>query len=109
MDIGREMRTRLQVALTTSAGTTPELEFAGCVSGEIYIPTGATTTLLTWHTAPERGGTYIAAYDSAATPAAVTQTVAAARAYPIPVALAGCPFLKCIADVAVTVDLVMKT
>ena len=109
MDIARETRERLAIAVTTSLSTTAEIEFSNCVSGEIYIPAGATVTTLTWHTSPTRGGTYLAAYDSAATPAAVTQTVAASRAYPIPVALAGCAFIKAVGDAAVSIGLLAKT
>ena len=116
MDIERETFDTA-VALTTSAGTTPVISFQKCVAGTIHLPSTSTATLLTWHsgyTAPatsaaaESATVFVAAYDSAG--AAVTQTVASgAGAYPIPVALAGCRFVKCVANAAGTVYFTWKT
>lgn len=95
------------VALTTSAGTTPAISIDGYASGEVYIPTGSSITTLTYHVAPSSAGTFIAAYD--ATPAAVTQTVAAARAYPIPSALFGAAMMKIVVNAAGTVSITTKS
>lgn len=107
MDISRETRT-ISLALTNSANTTPVLDYQGCVSGEVHLPATA-AVLLTWYSCSTSNGTFVAAYDSAASPAAVTQTVVQSRAYPIPIALAGCKYLKCVSDVAMTVDITLKT
>ena len=108
MEIERGIRERLSVALTTSLGTTPAIDYNQCVSGMIHLPS-TSAVLLTWYSSATQTGTFVAAYDSAATPAAVTQVVSGSKAYPIPLAIAGAHWLKCVADVAVTVDLVMKT
>lgn len=117
MDIQRETFDTA-VVLTTSSSTTPTLGFQNCVAGTIHIPSGSLITTLTWYsgyTAPatpsaaESATVFTAAYDSAATPAAVTQTVAADRSYPIPVALAGCRFLRVTGNSAETVYITWKT
>ena len=107
MEIERETR-QYSPALTTTLATTPVIDYRGCVSGEIHIPATA-AVLLTWYSCGTYDGTFVAAYDSAATPAAVTQTISGSKAYPFPIALAGCMFIKCVPDVAVTVALTIKT
>ena len=106
------------VALTTSSATTPTISYEKANSGTIHIPTGSTITTLTWYsgytapatsTAAESATVFVAAYDSAGTPAAVTQTVSAAKSYPIPAALAGCRFLRVTGDAAGTVYFTWKT
>jgi len=94
-------------ALTTSAGTTEAISIGNYASGEIFIPTGSSITTLTYHVAPISGGTFIAAYDAAA--AAVTQTVVAARAYPIPSALFGAAMIKIVVNAAGSVDVNLKS
>lgn len=106
MDIAREVRTMLGTALTTVSTTGTVIDYSGCASGEVILPATAAVTL-TWYTCGTPDGTFIAAYDSAG--AAVAQTVVQSRAYPFPVALLGCKYLKVTSDVAVTVDIVMKT
>lgn len=117
MDIQRETFD-LTVALTADATTTPTIGFQKAVCGTIHIPSGSPITSLTWYsgyTAPataseaEAATVFLPAYDSAATPAAVTQTVAAGRSYPIPVALAGSRFLRCVVNSAGTAYITWKT
>ena len=117
MDIQRECFDT-SVALTASVSTTPVFGFAKCIAGTVHIPSGSSITLLTWYsgyTAPatasaaEAATVFTAAYDSAAIPVAVTQTVAAGRSYPIPVALAGCRLLRVTGDAAGTVNFTWKT
>lgn len=106
------------VALTADVATTPIISFEKMVAGTIHLPAGSPITLLTWHsgyTAPATAGVaeaatvFVAAYDSAATPAAVTQTVAASRSYPIPVAIAGSRFLRCVVNSAGTAYITWKS
>lgn len=117
MDIQRETFDTA-VALTTSSATTPTISFQKAIAATIHIPSGSTIVTLTWYsgyTAPatssaaEAATVFTAAYDSAAIPVAVTQTVAAGRSYPIPVALAGCRYLRCTGDAAGTVFITWKT
>jgi hypothetical protein len=93
-------------ALTTSAATTPETDFLGVAGGTVYIPTGSTITTLTYHAAPQPGGTFLALQDSSG--AAVTQTVAAEKAYDMPAAVFGVGALKIVANAAGSVFLSLK-
>lgn len=68
-----------------------------------YTVTGATTTSLTWYSSHEDvTASYVAAYSEAN--AAVTVTVATARRYPIPAALAGAHYIRAVANNAGTLD-----
>lgn len=95
------------VALTTSAATSPEIDLSHHASGEVFIPTGSPITSLTYHVSQTMGGTYIAAYD--ATPAAIVQTVAAARAYPIPTQLFGAGAMRIVVNSAGSVGINLKS
>lgn len=92
-------------AVTSSSTTTTPIPYHGFASGEVLIPAGSTVTTLTWW-ASHDGVTYYAAQDSAGS--AVTQTVAASKAYPIPVALLGARFLKCVTNASDTLSLCLK-
>lgn len=87
----------------------PEIEIGWAASGEIFIPTDSPITTLTYYVAPHSGGTYIAAYDSASSPAAVTQTVSAAKAYPIPAAVFGSGNMKITTNADGTVAISLKS
>lgn len=102
----RRAYTPQEVSLTTSATTTPEIPFEDCAGGAVFVPTGSTITLLTYHAAPKTGGTYLPLYDKDGN--AVTQTVAAARAYPLPVACYGAGALRIVANNAGAVTLNKK-
>lgn len=104
------------VALTNDAATTPTISYQSAVSGTVHIPTGSSITSLTWHsgyTAPatasaaEAATVFVPAQDSAG--AAVVQTVAQTKSYPIPVALLGSRYLRCVANAAGTVYITWKT
>lgn len=97
--------------------TSPILDFENYSGGMIFIPSGSSITALTWFAAPQTlsdpkspeqaPGTRLAANDS--TGVAVTQTVAAAKCYQIPVALFGCPYVQCRANVSGAVFISLKT
>ncbi len=91
--------------LDSTIGDTPEINIEHYGSGQIAIPTGSTITTLTYHIAPAVGGTYLPAQDTSG--AAVTQTVGAAKSYPIPAVLFGAAAIKIVtnADGAVIVTL----
>lgn len=93
--------------LNTAIGTTPEINYELMAGGEIRIPAASSITSLTWWSAAEAGGTYLPRMDSSGT--AVTQTVAAEKAYPIPDALFGCKCLKCVVNASGAVEIVGKT
>ena len=81
----RRYSTEETVALKTDS-TSPEIDISHAASGTIHIPHAATYVTLTYYTVAP-AGTYYAAQD--ATPAAITQTVAVDKSYPIPAALFG--------------------
>lgn len=101
-------RCSIQQPLTvdTVLADAEELGFSDWITGIVYVPSGSTITSLTWYAAYERGGTFYAAYDSNGD--AVTQTVAATKAYPIPLALAGAVALKAVGDADGTVYVSLK-
>lgn len=96
----------LAVSLTAAAGTTPEIDWSGAAAGTIFIPTGSTITTLTYHAAPKKGGTYLPIQTAAGV--AVTQTVAADKAYDMPASLVGCGAIKIVANAAGAVGISIK-
>ena len=97
------------VAVTAAIGTTAEVDYRPFRSGTIHVPSGTALTTLTFSTAEKPGGTYEPAYDSAGTPAAVTQAVAADRSFPLPVALLGCGAFKMVGNDAGDVKISLKS
>lgn len=86
---------RYDLTLDSVLADTPEIPFADFASGTVIV-LGASVTSLTYYTCDEMGGTYQPLYDAAGN--AVTQTVAQNRAYPLPVSVAGCAFLKIVTN-----------
>lgn len=101
----KKMTKRSTVALTNDAGTTGTLDIGDFTSGEVFVPTGSTITSLTWHVAPNHGGTYLAAQDASG---AVVTTVAAAKAYAIPASVMGAMSVKIVANASGNVDISLK-
>jgi hypothetical protein len=89
------------LALTASLSTTPALAIENFASGEIFIPAASSITSLTFYVAPTSKGTFLAAYDAAGS--AVTMTVTAERAYPLPAAIFGASSVKMVANTTGTV------
>lgn len=105
------------VALTNSASTTPNIDFQEASGGTVIVPTGSSITTLTYYAAknPAAAGSGIgepAAGDfqplQDSTGAAVVQTVAASKAFPLPDACFGCGWLRIKANAAGSVDLTLK-
>ena len=94
-------------SLTTSATTTPEIDIEGFALGEVYVPAASPINTLTFHLAMQEGGTYLPAYDSAG--AAVTLTVAAGRAYPLPATIFGGMWMRIVANAAGDVSISVKS
>ncbi len=107
MALHRFSTTLLSVTVDTAVADSQEILYSEYTSGEVHVPTGSSITTLTWHVAPEAGGTYLPAQDYDG--AAVTQTVAQTKAYPIPLSLIGSVALKIVGNAAGTVDLSLKT
>ena len=104
-----EIRTTnaLTAALTTSLATTAAIDISHHAWGTVHIPTGSSITSLTYYTSIAPNGTFVAAQDS--TPAAIVQTVGAAKSYPLPSALFGAAAIKIVANAAGNVDISLKS
>ena len=98
----------MSLTVATSAGNSAVLPFGGYASGRIYVPAGSSITTLTFYDAPYAEGTFIASYDDAGTPAAITLSVGAGKSYPIPAKLFGAGAIKMVGDAAGTVDVSLK-
>lgn len=94
--ISREARDLGSVVVDTNLADSDEIQYSQWSAGTLHVRNGSSLTTLTWHTSND-GTTYEAAYDADGN--AVTQTVAADRSYPIPVALHGASFLKATGNV----------
>jgi hypothetical protein len=94
------------VTVATAVANSGEILCSEFALGMVYVPAGSSLTTLTWYAAEKAGGTYTAAYDELGN--AVVQTVAAAKCYQVPVALAGAAALKIVGNAAGTVDVVLK-
>ena len=105
----RQIKRYAEVSNPTLAAddTTPEIALEHFVSGEIILPTGSTITTLTYYVAEKMGGTYWPAYDASGS--AVTQTVAAERAYPLPTAIFGAAAVQIQGNAAGAVFITLKT
>lgn len=95
MALHRFSTTLLEVTAGATVANSQEILYGEYTSGEVHIASGSVITELTWYSAPKAGGTYEPAQDYDGV--AVTQTVAAGKAYPIPLALFGNVAIKAVA------------
>lgn len=95
-----------EVAVGTAIGDSQAIGYGPFASGMVYVPAGSSLTTLTWHACETADGTYLEAEDASST--AVTQTVAAGQAHPIPESLIGAQFLKITGNAAGTVGVTLK-
>ena len=105
--IGRQCELQT-VALNTAEGTTPVIEWGGANNGTIYVPVGSSITSLTYYAGYDTSVAFLPLYSNAGTPVAVTQTVAAARAYDLPDSVKGARYLKIVVNAAGTVVIACK-
>lgn len=114
VEIYRSQPDKTTVAVTDDVATTGEINFRRMVGGTVYIPDGSGLTSLTFHVAPDLGGTYLPLQNSptiaspAGTPVAVTMTVAQAKAYPLPAELFGAVGVKMVGNTSGSVDISLK-
>ena len=94
------------VTVATAVANSEEIMSGSYAGGMIFVPSGSTITTITWYAAEKAGGTYLAAYD--ADGVALTQTVAASKAYEIPAALFGCRAIKAVGNAAGTLAISLK-
>jgi hypothetical protein len=103
--IGRQTE-QLSLALTASLNTTPLVDFSAAAGGTIFVPAASPITTLTYYAAPDNGGTFLPLNDAAGV--AVTQTVAAGKAYDMPAACFGAAALKIVVNSAGAVLVSLK-
>lgn len=103
---GTNYSASFSVSLNTAIGTTAEFSYGDFRDGFVIVPTGSSVTSLTYWVSGSSGGTYIAAHDASGT--AITQTVAGAKAYALPAALAGARWVKIVSNAAGTVTITAK-
>lgn len=106
MTTARYSTTIPAVVIGTTVDASDAIAFGDSETGMVYVPAGSSLTTLTWHASTEPNGTYLAAEDAVS--AAVTQTVAASQAHPIPAALSGARFLKITGNAAGVVGVTLK-
>jgi len=94
------------VTVSDVLANSQEIDFRQYSGGMIHIPAGSSITALTFNVATKKGGTYLPAYDTSNT--AISLTVAAGRAYPVPDTIFGANFIKLTGDAAGVVDFDMK-
>lgn len=86
----------LKTYLTSVLGTTPAINWEEMTIGSIALPTGYTSVTLTFYAASDPASTFRPCYTAAGV--AITQTVAAARQYELPAALAGMGWIKIVTN-----------
>lgn len=110
--IERTNISQLSLAITASSSTTATINKSGFVTGTIFVPAGSSLTGLTFFVAPHESmdgnsaGTFVQAYDDSN--AALALTVAAGRAYRIPLELAAAPFLRIVGDATGTIHVSLQ-
>lgn len=95
-----------QITVATAVADCESVDYAGFVSGMIYVPSTSSIATLTFHVARHPDGTYHAARNDDGTAAVIA--VAGGNAYPVPQALRGAGAFKMVGDVAGSVDVTIK-
>jgi hypothetical protein len=90
-----------KVSMTNSSSTSGVIDYRGFDKGEIYIPSGGSSTSITWYTCATKDGTFLVAKD-VGTNGAVT--VAVGYAYQIPTALAGAAYIMGVLNASETIS-----
>lgn len=93
------------VAVDTALADAERIDMQESAGGTIFVPTGSSLTSLAFYGSHD-GTTFLALYDSSN--AAVTRTVAAARAYALPDECFGCRFLKLVGNADGVVNMSIK-
>jgi hypothetical protein len=94
------------ITVATAVANSSAIGYGDFEKGMVSIPGGSSLTTLTWHASGSEDGTYLPAQNSSG--AAITQTVAASKVYPIPSDLNGARFLKITGNAAGVVGVTLK-
>ena len=93
--MGRMTHAAQTVSVDTVLADAEAIYLENCDGGRIIVPSGSSLTTLTFHESHD-GTTYVAAYDE--NNVAVTETVAAARSYPLPYGLNASRWVKIVGN-----------
>lgn len=105
--IGRRFAVLESVAVTNSASTTAEIDLREYSGGTVHCRNGSSLSSLTVWSGEKLGGTYEALKDLDGN--AVTITIAANEARPIPDECFGCHFIRLVGDASdSTIDITLK-
>jgi hypothetical protein len=91
------------VRADTSVADSTEIDISEFAGGGFVMPDSTSATVITYHVSTRMGGEYEPLYDRTNT--IVTQTVAAARAYPFPVEIYGFGAMKLVATTGDEADI----
>jgi hypothetical protein len=94
------------VVAATSLANSTEILFSQWAGAQVYVPTGASATSLTWYSAPVSGGAFLPVQDGAGV--AVTSTISGGMCCLIPAACFGCGVLKAVANAEVSLKIHFK-
>ena len=94
------------VAAAPGLANCTAIDVRNVAGGMVYVQSGAGLTTLTWYACDTTDGTYLPARDGAG--GAVTATIAAGQACPIPAALFGAAFLKAVGNAAAVLSVSLK-
>lgn len=94
------------IAVDSVLADAAEIDISWAAGGGFILPTGETMVTLTFYVAEKKGGTYKQLYDK--TNAAISRTVAASRAYPLPDEIYGFPWLKIVGNADGTLYICLK-
>lgn len=94
------------LTLGTSAGASTAIDMAHWAGGGIIIPIGETYVTLTFYVSDSLTGTYVQLFDDAGI--AVSRTVVANQARPLPPEVYGYAALKIVANAAGTAHVTLK-
>tara|TARA_B100000809_G_scaffold100422_1_gene98940 strand:+ start:1322 stop:1642 length:321 start_codon:yes stop_codon:yes gene_type:complete len=97
----------LSVSITASASTSATIAFRSFAGGTVYVPNGSSLTTLTPHVAPNPDATFEPAHDESGS--AISITVSADQAHPLPTALFACGALKLVGNTTGTVVVGLKS
>jgi len=97
--------TVLEVSAGESLATSEGIQYENFGAGHFRVTSDGTVGTLTWYSSHD-GTTYVPAHNSTD---AITQSVTKNQSYPIPSDLSGAMWIKVVADVASTLNVVLKT
>ena len=105
----RRISDPIPVAITASETTTTAIPIGDYAGGALFV-SAATGTSVSYYGGYDTAVAFLPIYDrTATTPVAITQVIAATRAFMIPVECFGFPYIKLVGNDVATAKITMKT